>query len=68
MAQAHCAVRDIERVLVWGRHADRAAHAAAALAARGLPATAVAGLDHALAEADIVTCATTAREPVVRGA
>jgi ornithine cyclodeaminase len=68
MAEAHCAVRDIERVLVWGRHADRAERLAAALAAKGLPATAIAGLDRALAQADIVTCATTAREPVVRGA
>ena len=68
MAEAHCAVRDIARVLVWGRHADRAEHTAAALAARGLPAQAVATLEDALAEADIVTCATTAREPVVRGA
>jgi len=68
MAEAHCAVRDIARVLVWGRHADRAERAAATLAARGLPAQAVADLEGALAEADIVTCATTAREPVVRGA
>ena len=68
MAQAHCAVRDIGRVLVWGRHADRAERTAAALAAIGLPASAVAQLDRALADADIVTCATTAREPVVHGA
>jgi hypothetical protein len=68
MAEAHCAVRDIARVLVWGRHADRAERTAATLAARGLPAQAVADLEGALAEADIVTCATTAREPVVRGA
>jgi len=53
---------------VWGRHRDRAERTAASLAAMGLPATAVARLDEALAEADIVTCATTAREPIVRGA
>ena len=68
MAEAHCAVRDISRILVWGRHPDRAERTAAALVARGLPARAIATLDRALAEADIVTCATTAREPVVRGA
>jgi ornithine cyclodeaminase len=68
LAEAHCAVRDISRVLGGGRHADRAERTAAALAARGLPARAVTALDRALAEADIVTCATTAREPVVRGA
>jgi len=68
MAEAHCAVRDISRVLVWGRHSDHAERTAATLAARGLPARAVTALEGALAEADIVTCATTAREPVVRGA
>jgi ornithine cyclodeaminase len=68
MAEAHCAVRDISRVLVWGRHADRAERTASALAVRGVPARAVTDLEDALAEADIVTCATTAREPVVRGA
>ena len=68
MAAAHCAVRPIGRVLIWGRHADRAERTAAALVAQGLPATAVRSLDEALAQADIVSCATTAREPVVRGA
>ncbi len=67
LARAHCAVRPIERVLVWGRHVDRAERAAASLAAQGLPASAVARLDEGLAQADIVTVATTAREPVVRG-
>ena len=68
MAAAHCAVRPIGRVLVWGRHVDRAERTAAALAAQGLPASATRSLDDALAQADIVSCATTAREPIVRGA
>ena len=68
MAAAHCAVRPIERVLVWGRSVERARATAARLAADGLPAEACADLAAGLAAADIVTCATTAREPVVRGA
>lgn len=68
MAAAHCAVRPIERVLVWGRHADRAERTASALAAQGLPAVAIARLDEGLAQADVVSCATTSREPIVRGA
>ena len=68
MAEAHGALRRLDRVLVWGRHADRAGRTAAALVARGMPAMAVADLDRALAEADIVSCATTAREPILRGA
>ncbi len=68
MAAAHCAVRDIKTVLVWGRSQEKAALLAADLARSGLPATPVAKLEDGLTRADIVTCATTAREPVVRGA
>ena len=60
--------RPIERISVWGRSRAAAERTAAALAAQGLPAEAVADLAKALADADIVSCATTAREPIVRGA
>ena len=68
MAAAHCAVRPIDRVLVWGRSRERAAATAAALAKDGMAANAVDTLREGLALADIVTCATTAREPVILGA
>lgn len=68
MAAAHCAVRQIDRVLVWGRAVEHARATAARLAAEGLPAEVCAELAAGLAVADIVTCATTAREPIVRGA
>ena len=68
MAAAHCSVRPIERVLVWGRDRARAEAMAAALHRDGCPAEPCAELGAGLAVADIVTCATTAREPVVRGA
>ncbi len=68
MAQAHCAVRAIERVDVWGRSAERAARTAAGLASAGLPAHPAGDLAAALAQADIVTCATTATAPVLHGA
>ena len=68
MVAAHVAVRPIERVSVWGRSHAAAQRTAGALAAQGVPASAVADLAAALADADIVSCATTAREPIVRGA
>jgi ornithine cyclodeaminase len=68
MAAAHCAVRPMERVLVWGRSAGHARATVARLVAGGLPAEACGDLAAGLAAADIVTCATTAREPIVRGA
>ena len=69
MAAAHCKVRPIRRVLVWGRSAERARATAAALAALvEPPAEVVSDLRQALERCDIVCCATTAREPVLRGA
>jgi len=68
MAAAHCALRPVERVFVWGRSVEHAKTVVARLVAEGLPAEVCADLAAGLALADIVTCATTAREPVVRGA
>jgi ornithine cyclodeaminase len=68
LAEAHCAVRPIRRVLVWARRADAARALVVRLEAKSLPAEPAPALDRALAEADIVTCATTAVEPVLRSA
>ena len=68
MAAAHCAARPIEKISVWGRSFERATATAARLASEGLPAEPVVELSAGLATADIVTCATSAREPVVHGA
>jgi ornithine cyclodeaminase/alanine dehydrogenase-like protein (mu-crystallin family) len=68
MAAAHCTTRPIERISVWGRSHPAAIRTAKTLASQGLPAEPVANLAGALADADIVSCATTAHEPIVRGA
>ncbi|CAG1006156.1 ornithine cyclodeaminase [Burkholderiales bacterium] len=68
LAAAHCAVRPIDDVMVWGRRPDRAEQVAATLSAQGLPARAVARLDEGLMHACIVSCATTSREPILLGA
>ena len=68
MARAHAALRPgLTKVLVWGRRPDAAQALAAELAAEGLPARAVPDLEPAVREAQIITCATTATEPLVRG-
>lgn len=67
MARAHCAVRSIKKVLIWGRRRERAAALAAQLQEEGFAGEAVAVLADGLARADIVTCATTSTEPIVRG-
>jgi alanine dehydrogenase len=67
MARAHAATHAYQRVLVWGRDPARAADVAASLVADGLPAEPVKDLDHGMAAADVVTCATTATAPVILG-
>jgi len=68
LAAAHRAVRPIEKVLVWGRHPERVRALADALVRQGVNAVPVADLDLALPQADIVSCATTSTEPLVKGA
>lgn len=65
---ATCAVRQIERVLVYGRDAQRRQAFCDELAAvTGVSMQAVASAEEAVREADIVITATTAREPVLSG-
>jgi ornithine cyclodeaminase/alanine dehydrogenase-like protein (mu-crystallin family) len=68
LAAAHRAVRPIEKVLVWGRSPERARALADTLVRQGVNATPVLDLAEALSQADIVSCATTSTEPLVRGA
>lgn len=68
LIEAHCAVRPIERVLIFGRNAERAA----ALASRAQsvldrPVAVARDLTQAVGAADIVSCATTSITPLVRG-
>ncbi len=70
MAVAHCAVRDVRRVLVWGRDPLRVQAAMENIRAAGLaphvPLQPAGELAAACAEADIICCATTSTEPLVR--
>ena len=67
LATAHCQVRAIARVLVWGRSASKAQEVAGRLRTEGLEAETVDDLPAGIAQADIVTCATTSTVPLIRG-
>ena len=67
LPEAHRAVRPIERVSVWARSPSRAAALVAELAAQGFDARAATSVEAAVADAEIVSCATLAREPIVFG-
>jgi ornithine cyclodeaminase len=68
LVTAHRAVRPIEKVLVWGRNPERARALADTLARQGVNAAPMVDLAEALSQADIVSCATTSTEPLVKGA
>lgn len=70
LAQAHAEVRPLRRIVVWGRDGTRAAATAAAIRAL-LPGIEVASTEDstaAVAEADVVSTATRATAPILRGA
>lgn len=68
LARAHAAVRPIRQIAIWNRTRENGERAAARLRQDGLDAVCVADLDAAVAQADIVSCATIAAEPLVKGA
>lgn len=68
LVAAHAAVRPIRQTRVWGRDPRKAAALATRLAAAGLDAAPASRLEEAVAAADIITCATLSKEPLIRGA
>lgn len=68
-ARAIARVRKLERITIWGRDTGKAAAFAGRIAAElGIPAVATATVREAVADADIVTAVTNAREPILQGA
>ncbi len=67
MAAAWRSVRPIRRVQVWNIRSARAETLAATLRSDGFDATAVSDLRLAAGQADIVSCATLSRTPLIAG-
>jgi len=69
MALAHSTVRPIRRISVWGRRTERAAATVEAVRAMVGDATVVAvhSPEKAVAQADIVCCATSSPTPILAG-
>jgi len=67
LIEAHAAVRPIRSVAVWGRSPEKAAAVIAELALPGIQVRAVDDLQAAVAEAEVISCATLSSEPLVRG-
>ena len=68
MAHAMTAACQPDRLWVWGRRGEGAQTLAQRLRDEGLPAQAVDDLESAVRGADVISCATTSTQPIVRGA
>jgi alanine dehydrogenase len=71
MAAGHCAARPVQKIKVWGRSQEKAAHTAHQISLQDLPqgvsVQAVTDLEPAVRNADIISCATTSTTPIVLG-
>jgi ornithine cyclodeaminase len=67
LVRAHSAVRPITRVMLWNRTRSRAIATAFALANAGIETEVADDLEAAVRDADIVSCATLAAEPLILG-
>ena len=68
LIRGHTSVRPIREVKLWNHRPEKAEALAAQLAGEGLPVEAVADLEPAVREADLVSCATLSTNPIVQGA
>ena len=68
LIEGHLAVRRYQSVLVWGRDPHKAARVAQDLQQRGWPVSVAADLETAARSADVISCATLAASPLIKGA
>jgi len=69
MARAHVALNpELVHVSVWGRNLDAVEDVVEALRDEGIDAEVADDLHAAIVAAEVISCATTSREPLVRGA
>lgn len=67
LIEAHSKVRPVRSVEIWGRDPDKAERAAADARALGYNVSVVSDLEAAARQADIISCATLSRAPLIRG-
>ena len=67
LIEAHSAVRPISDVAIWARRPEQAESVAKAARAQGFDAVAVTQLAPAVQQADVISCCTLSRTPLVRG-
>ena len=68
LIEAHCSVRPIDRVRLWARDSAKARAKADQLIGSGVHVEAALDLEAAARSADIISCATLSRSPLIKGA
>jgi alanine dehydrogenase len=68
LIEAHCSQRSIKRVQLWAREARKRDAKVKELESLGLPVEPADDLERAAREADLISCATLSKEPLIRGA
>jgi ornithine cyclodeaminase/alanine dehydrogenase-like protein (mu-crystallin family) len=67
LVQAHLAVRNFKKVSVWMRNTEKLNAFIVSLKEEGIGAEAVTNLEKSAREADVISCATLSKTPVIKG-
>jgi len=67
LIKAHSTVRPVEKVFVWGRSLDKAQALAEQLKSMDIKIEAVEHIESRIAQADIISCATLSKKPLIKG-
>ncbi len=67
LIQAHASVRPIETVFVWGRNFAKAKKVAQSIQTTSFEVQAISNIEMVIQQADIISCATLSKTPLVQG-
>jgi ornithine cyclodeaminase/alanine dehydrogenase-like protein (mu-crystallin family) len=67
LVAAHASARDISKVVIWGRRQEAAEALQERLSTLSLETAVVTDLEAAVSDADIISCATLANDPLIKG-
>ncbi|WP_075349165.1 ornithine cyclodeaminase family protein [Algoriphagus marinus] len=67
LAQAHMAVRNFKKISVWMRDSAKMEEFVSSLQDQGFPAQCVTDLEESARNADLISCATPSKTPIIKG-
>lgn len=67
LIQAHSVIRPIKKVMIWGRNFEKAKRLSKELSFLNLDISAIENLEEKIPKADIISCATLSKNPLIFG-